>query len=324
VQAGGDVNVHGPSYSDVRQIALDVLRANFIEVQGLARKTVDARFNELVDGFLEKLSTSGVDLSVMQDPDMQYSFAVAGREYARSGDGSQKQILLDLLLKKSGTDARSLESIIYSEAISTVGRLTSLQITALAAYFSLHNLMEGSIKTHDRLVEMLKFGTLPFKEGLLINRLDVRHLAYAGCIENSYIIPCFGFLFQSKFPSLFQAGIDESEMPEDWNDFKDDVFVRSPMGDGRFWLKADSAEAAKELAVNVGRPDLADRFSWFVRFDKWKANEKAADSIIVKLVPEFSEIVESWETNAFSSMEATTVGSAIGHVFWAQKLGVEL
>ncbi|MFE9100161.1 LPO_1073/Vpar_1526 family protein [Actinomadura geliboluensis] len=323
VQAGGNVNLHGPSYGEVRQIALDLLRANFIEVQGIAKKTVDARFNELVDIFLKKMSTAGVDLSVMQDPDMQYSFAIAGREYARSGDEEQKRILLELLLNKSSAKARSLKSIVFGEAISTVGRLTSSQITALAANYSVHHLAEGSIATHEELTKALRLGILPFKEGFLIDEIDARHLAYAGCIQNTYFIPRFGLIFQDKFPRLFQSGIDESEMPQDWNAFKNEVFAPSPIGDGRFWLKADSVDAAKGLANKIGRPDLAERFARFIQFNQWGSDDHFYDAILVSLVPEFADVIESWETSSFRSMQATSVGSTIGRTYWELELGID-
>ena len=56
LQAGNDINVYnGVSYSDARQIALDVFNANFMKLIGVARDVAEERANKITQSFLEKL-----------------------------------------------------------------------------------------------------------------------------------------------------------------------------------------------------------------------------------------------------------------------------
>jgi len=74
IQAGGDVNITnaGLTYSEVKEVALDVFRANFYELAGLAKQTARDRAEEITEDFLSKLQSenpSGFQKS--QDPDFQ-------------------------------------------------------------------------------------------------------------------------------------------------------------------------------------------------------------------------------------------------------------
>ena len=57
IQAGGDVQITrvGMSYSEVRDVALDVFKANFYQLAGVAADTASARAQEVTDDFLAKL-----------------------------------------------------------------------------------------------------------------------------------------------------------------------------------------------------------------------------------------------------------------------------
>jgi hypothetical protein len=104
LQAGGDITVTstGMSYQDVRNIALDVYRANFLKLAGNAAEVAACRAEEITEDFLLKLQNefpSGLEKA--QDPDFQYALLTVQREYAKSGDKELGDLLVDLLVDKA-------------------------------------------------------------------------------------------------------------------------------------------------------------------------------------------------------------------------------
>ncbi|MER2512158.1 MAG: LPO_1073/Vpar_1526 family protein, partial [Nitrosomonas ureae] len=76
IQAGGNVSVTkvGLSYSEVRDVALDVFRANFYELAGAAKEIARERAEQITEEFLKKLETDNpAGLGKSEDPDFQYA-----------------------------------------------------------------------------------------------------------------------------------------------------------------------------------------------------------------------------------------------------------
>ena len=89
IQAGGNVTITktGLTYAEVRNVALDVFRANFYELAGVAKETAKARAEEITEGFLSKLQKEyPAGLEKSHDPDFQFALFTVQKEYARNGD----------------------------------------------------------------------------------------------------------------------------------------------------------------------------------------------------------------------------------------------
>ena len=111
IQAGGSVTLinTGLSYSDVREVALDVFRANFFELSGIAKDTARARAEQVTEEFLSKLEKENPNgLGKANDPDFQYALFTVQREYARTGDKDLGDLLVDLLVDRSKQEQLSL------------------------------------------------------------------------------------------------------------------------------------------------------------------------------------------------------------------------
>ena len=90
IQAGGNVTLTrvGLSYAEVRDVALDVFRANFYELSDVAKEVAKTRAEEITEAFLSKLQAEHpAGLEKSNDPDFQYALFTVQKEYARNGDG---------------------------------------------------------------------------------------------------------------------------------------------------------------------------------------------------------------------------------------------
>jgi hypothetical protein len=105
-QAGRDVVVQGVTYTEARQIATDVYRANALEMQGLAKQVATERAEHLIDQFLSKMQVKGVpNISEAARPDFQHILFEAQKAFARAGDDATEAVLVDLLVQRATESA---------------------------------------------------------------------------------------------------------------------------------------------------------------------------------------------------------------------------
>ncbi len=87
IQAGRDITIDGLSYSETRQVAMDVYKANFLELRDEAAAIAYERAERFVESFLQKMAQEGQkEIPEGKNPDFQAAFYQAHKEYARTGD----------------------------------------------------------------------------------------------------------------------------------------------------------------------------------------------------------------------------------------------
>ena len=121
IQAGGNVTITktGLTYAEVRDVALDVFRANFYELAGVAKETAKARAEEITEEFLSKLQKEHpAGLEKSNDPDFQYALFTVQKEYARNGDKDLGDLLVDLLVDRSKQEQRDILQIVLNESLN--------------------------------------------------------------------------------------------------------------------------------------------------------------------------------------------------------------
>jgi hypothetical protein len=118
IQAGRDIYV-GITASEGRQIALDVFKANALELAGLAKELFEARATAFIERYLEELQRRrpGAVRSFAQ-PDMQYAVFSAQREAAKSGDQELSELLTDILVDRAAEDSRLSLSFLLAKVSS--------------------------------------------------------------------------------------------------------------------------------------------------------------------------------------------------------------
>ena len=127
-QAGRDINIYGGiSYSDARNIALDVYRSNFYKLSSEVREIIDERAKLFIDDYIKKAVQNNIPVDEFKNPDYQYIFYKAQEGYIRSGRDDLKDILQQVLLKRAKEPDFSLKQIVLNESVNIVNKLTIAQ-----------------------------------------------------------------------------------------------------------------------------------------------------------------------------------------------------
>ncbi|QTC41528.1 hypothetical protein I7V34_21180 [Bacillus sp. V3] len=186
VQAGNNVhlqqNKYGLSYSEVKEVALDIFDANFSKLALAAQEVAKKRAEEVTTAFLDELQQKAPEaMDSMKEPDMQYALLMAQKEYARTGDKNLSEVLVDILVERSKIQERSLLQIVLNESLEIVPKLTNVQLNTLSLIFIIKYSINHNVCSFDSLKSYLKNTIAPFIDDLTTTHSHFQHLEYAGC-----------------------------------------------------------------------------------------------------------------------------------------------
>lgn len=318
LQAGRDViNIThvGISTAEARTIALDVAKATFYELTGVAKETAAIRVEEITDQVIEKIKKEyPAGLQKAEDPDFQYALFTVQKEYARNGDKDLGDLLVDLLVDRSKQDQRDILQIVLNESLATAPKLTNTHLAALAVIFLLKYTQNTTIGSHQKLGDYFDKNLLPFGTKLSKNHAGYQHLEFSGCgsigVTGNSLSGIFGKLYQG----LFLKGFDLSDIEKKAVSAKlgPHFFIHCLNDSSKYQVNANSKET---LDGQFEKHDvlLEDRTKILELFDRTIMNETEIKEKIIAIRPYMSDIFEIWNNSSMKNFTLTSVGMAIGH-----------
>lgn len=188
-QANNDIIIQqGPTYREIKEIAMDVFRANFFELSGMAKQLANERASQITDTLLHKLLQVSDGYRFSGDPDFQYSVYLVQREYARTGDENLGDLLTDILVDRSKYDNRSILQIVLNESLLVAPKLTSMQINALSLIQLLSNMRFGGLTDFGELESVFAKAQSLVGDVSDLSESGLLHLQYSGAMSINHII----------------------------------------------------------------------------------------------------------------------------------------
>jgi len=325
VQAAGDVVVHaGASLEEVRQIALDVFHANFLELRGHAEQVAGERAERITNAFLVALQQRAPQaLESASNPDMQRALFSAQREYACSGDEDLETVLVDLLVDRAGEgSSRGVRTIVLNEAINAAPKLTSHQRRAIAVCFLMRYTRPHGQGTVDAFYEhFVRDNLVPLGRGLPTSDTDYQHIEYVGAGSMSLLSPEFGDALVGKARGLFTRGFTRQETSEILGELLDDPRVVMPClrDEARLQLQVVHRDDIPAWAESLGCPDREQTLRNVL--DMGLLSSEEAQREMVEREPATRELIDAWQSSSLHNLRLTTVGLAIGHGYWRRVTG---
>lgn len=317
VQAGNDVHItqNGLSYSEVRDVALDVFRANFFQLAGPAMETAKARAEEITEDFLKKLQQENPDgFGKGQDPDFQHALFTVQREYARNGDKDLGDLLIDLLVDRSKQEQRDIVQIVLNESLSTAPKLTDSHLAVLAIIFLFRYTQNQGVGNHAMLGEYFDKYVLPFSTKLIKNPACYQHLQFTGCGTPIMGTITIEGIIDSTYPGLFLKGFDQSEIENKQISIGHDtnLFMICLNDSEKLQVRANNLEMLdKRFKANDINED--DQVKIRELFQTGKMSHDEIREKCVSIRPYMAPVFELWTESEMKSFSLTSVGMAIGH-----------
>jgi hypothetical protein len=315
IQAGGNVTVTGLTYTEVRNVALDVFKANFYELVGVAKEIARARAEEITEAFLLKLQQENPDgFRKSNDPDFQYALFTVQKEYARNGDKELGDLLVDLLVDRSKQEQRDILQIVLNESLSTAPKLTESQLAVLAVIFLFKHTQNFGVGNHQMLAAYLDAHVAPFASKLVKNVACYQHLEFSGSGAIGLAEINLESILGRTYQGLFLKGFEEKEITDRGISIGlDQRFFMPCLNDPsklqvRTINKESLDKALEECAVLA-----EDRVQIHALFDLEKMNDSEIKDKCIEIRPYMSNLFEIWSESPMKSFTLTSVGIAIGH-----------
>ncbi len=314
-QAGGNITITGLTYAEVRDVALDVFKANFYELAGVAKEIAKDRAEEITEAFLSKLqqeNPAGFEKS--DDPDFQYALFTVQKEYARNGDKELGDLLVDLLVDRSKQEQRDILQIVLNESLITAPKLTESQLAALAVIFLFKYTQNFGVGNHQMLADYLDKHVAPFTSKLVKNIACYQHLEFSGSgaigIGESSLEAILGITYQGQF----LKGFEEKEITDRGVSIGLDqrFFIPCLNDQSKLQVCANSKELL-DKAFEERTISAEDRTKINALFDEGKMNDSEIKDKCIEIRPYMSSLFGTWSESAMKNFTLTSVGIAIGH-----------
>jgi hypothetical protein len=315
IQAGGNVTIVGVSATEARAIALDVAKATFFELTGVARETMSSRVEEITEKVISKLERDFPEgLKKATDPDFQHALFTVQKQFGRTGDEDLGDLLIDLLVDRSKQDNRNILQIVLNESLEVAPKLTSAHLSILAVVFLLGYTKNHGLGSYAKLGGYLDDHLLPFVGQLTKNSASYQHLEFTGCGSVQAGERLLEAIFLHHYPALFTNGFESSE------------FVNRGISiecQSRFFIPclSDSSKVQvsaldKEVLDGLFQKYQAsqdDRGKITLLFEVGQMSHEEIRQKCVKIRPYMDEVFKCWSDSEMKSFFLTSVGMAIGH-----------
>ncbi|MEO0433588.1 MAG: LPO_1073/Vpar_1526 family protein [Cyanobacteria bacterium J06656_5] len=315
IQAGGDVTIAGLNYADVRNVALDVFKANFYELAGVAKEIARTRAEEITEEFLSKLQQENPDgFKKSKDPDFQYALFTVQKEYARNGDKELGDLLVDLLVDRSKQEQRDILQIVLNESLTTAPKLTDSQLAALAIIFLFRYTQNFNVGNHQMFGEYLDAYAAPFVSKVVKTAACYQHLEFSGSGTVGTGQISLEKILGETYQGQFLKGFEEKEVIDKSISIGlDERFFMPCLNDpSKLQVRANSKELLNQ-ALEKYAILAEDRTQIVALFNLGKMNATEIKDKCIEIRPYMSNLFEVWSESTMKSFALTSVGIAIGH-----------
>ena len=336
-QEGGDgssniqaesVNVYnGITYTDAKEIALDVFNSNFVKLKNEAAQIATERAEEITEKFVKELNEKSPEsLGEFNKPALQDALFQTQKEYAKSGDTDLGDLLVDILVDRAKTPERNMLQIVLDESLLVAPKFTTEQLDSLTLNFLLVQTRNISIVNIESFKKYLEDIISKFIENLTSERTSYNHIEYLGCghvragdygqLENN---------LKNTYKAIFSNGFSKEEFEEKVGDFSTlSSFTMPCLHDNtKFQIRAlnDLVLDERMKMHNLDEP-LHPKLKQL--FNTSTMNNQEVKDYIISISPSMEKIFDVWKNSVFNKLELSSVGIAIAHANYRRKTGATM
>ncbi|MBY4675907.1 LPO_1073/Vpar_1526 family protein [Marinobacterium arenosum] len=337
-QQGGDCSTNlqgqsivinqGISYSDAKEIALDVYKSNFLQLSQDAAAIAIGRAEELTDSFLSKLKEENEEaISQMNQPGMQAALYEAQKQYAKTGDKDLENLLVDILVERASTPERNIHQIVLDEALQVSAKLTTEQMNTLTINFLITQTTKQGLLEPDDLVKYLEQVILPFTKDIKNSDSCYQHLAYTGCIglmDTSFYKPLEQILLD-QYTAFLCKGFTLQEFEDIFEDTDPalDLIMKCFIFEDKYQFRAIDSIAFKKMMEGKNIDPKSEK-KLLKLYESSKMESEEAKKYILSKSEKLEHLFKEWKDTNLSKFRLTTVGIAIAQANFRKSTGVKL
>jgi hypothetical protein len=321
IQAGGSAdnvtvtqtNNYGLTAEEVRSVAKDAFRADFVQLLGQAGDIAETRANRVVERYLERLQTENpAGLNQANTPDFRYALFAAQKAQARSGDENLEALLVELLIERSREQQRNLQQIVLTEALEVVSRLTDEQVATLSLSFVVRRVSRSHMLHFEDFLKTMDEYVVPFVGNAKLSDASFSHMDFTGCgtVEMREVTLATQFLY--SYPGIWQAGFSEDDPIFQQLTVQARNLVRpSQHRLGQFEV-AGGTRGLAEIFQESTIPDIQQRALLNQLLNRSLTPDQIKDRCVAAR-PYMADLFGLWDNTLMKQFNPSSVGVAIAH-----------
>lgn len=317
-------NNNGITYSDAKEIALDVFNANFPRLRAEAAATAQERAEEVTEKFFKKLHERNPEaIKEFEQPAMQDALFTVQKQYAKSGDQDLGDLLVDILVDRAAEPKRNMLQIVLDESLTVAPKLTIDQLDTITLNFLLALTRRMALPRYTDLINHFIKRIGPFIEGLTSEKTDYNHIEYLGCghvragdygqLENN---------LRQNYQVFFSTGFTLEDVENEFGDTTKFNRLLIPCFHDNQKLQLSCYDDANLETMSKERgfsDDEIIKLKNLVERTTMPANK--IKELLIQAIPAMTKIFEIWDNSPLKSLELTSVGVAIAHANYRRKTG---
>lgn len=319
---GQTVNVYqGLTYSDAKEIALDVFKSNFIHLKNEAAQIAAQRAEEITENILSKLNEKAPEsIKEFEQPAMQDALFTAQKEFAKSGDKDLGDLLVDIVVDRAKVPQRNMLQIVLDESLLIASKLTVEQLDTITLNFLLTRTKRMNLTDYKGFTNYLERFVFPFVDNVKTEHEHYSYLEYLRC--GQIRIGNYGDLennLRQNYKGIFSKGFTKEEFKAE---FGEDTQLQN-------LLTPSFNDPEKFQLVNITNDQVSNIIFSMIQFD----NKEKLDAYIEKTTMSSNEIMENlkkvspkmirifdvWSNSDFNKFELSQVGIAIAHANYRRR-----
>jgi hypothetical protein len=190
LQAGRDINIHGLSVSEVRELCIVFLRDNFPQLREEAKRTAEEQVRAFATQLEARLANDAANIALekFREPDVQAAINDAVQASARRGNNANPNVLSTLISERVAKHTNDYKDMVLSEAVHVVPKLTGQQIALLSFVHSVRSMVYQGLPNINALEHVGRAAQAFSSAGFGLSESQKQHLQYAGAASVNNIL----------------------------------------------------------------------------------------------------------------------------------------
>jgi hypothetical protein len=193
LQAGKDITIVknvGLQFSEVKEIFHLLLNENLPKLREIASQTASQNIEKYLDKFETKFAQNfnRIDVEKITDPDVQFSFNEVVEANARKGDNVDADVLSELLIERISKKSNNFISIVSSEAIKIVPKLTAEHISFLSLVHYLSSITHTGLTDLRQLEQPASLIISLTSNSFDLSLSNIQYLQFTGALTSLNIV----------------------------------------------------------------------------------------------------------------------------------------
>lgn len=322
---GQQVTVNqGITYSDAKEIANDVFKANFIELKQEAAVIAQERAEEVTEKVISQLNERHPEsINEFEQPALQDALFTVQKQYAISGDADLGDLLVDILVDRAAAPKRNMVQIVLDESLGIAPKLTIEQLDTLTLNFLLISTRRLDVKNYDDLISHFSKRIMPFVQNLSSAHSDYTHIEYLGC--GHVRAGNYGQLEQNlrkTYKAYFSEGFTQEELVSEIGEGHNlqDLVIPCFHDKDKLQIGVLDETVLETISDRNGLDEeTKEKLKQF--FEKTTKPQNEVKSILIEAIPDIEKVFDVWNNSSFNKLELTSVGIAIAHANYRRKTG---